>query len=68
MTDSKEPVDLLAGKGGKMHALLAELSDDELQQQIEYYRAKRRDSNQSRYHATVHLSAACAERDRRLAE
>lgn len=58
--------DHLSGTSGYTHELLAELSDEQLAEQIEFYRQERSSglTNVS-YQATNHLAAALREQESR---
>lgn len=62
MSTTDEPTDLLAGRYGYTHELLAGLTDAELESQIAYYCAKRdRSSGEALYRVCNSLASAHAE-------
>jgi adenosyl cobinamide kinase/adenosyl cobinamide phosphate guanylyltransferase len=70
MSTPTVPTDHLAGQYGQTHILLARLHDDELDEQIEHYRAQRSKhaGTLAGYHLANQLSAAFREKGRRSGE
>lgn len=66
MSTAPVPTDHLAGREGKTRVLLSRLHDEELDEQIEYFRAMRgATSGRESYHWTTQLSQAIYEKSQR---